>query len=95
MTDKKYLIEGRITNLTYKKFGKKFLRFIVNDETGICTIVMFKFYPNQIVALENAEYVRCYGKVDLSLNPQMVHPEWAVIKDGVCAIKKSFHQFIG
>lgn len=90
VADKKYLIEGRITNLTYKKFGKKFLRFIVNDETGICTVVMFKFYPNQIVALENAEYVRCYGKVDLSLNPQMVHPEWAVIKDGVCAIKKEF-----
>lgn len=40
--------------------------------------------------LEKSKYVRCYGKVELSLNPQMVHPEWAVVKDGECALKQGF-----
>ena len=82
VSDKKFLIEGQVSNISYKKFGKKFLRFTVSDETGICTIVLFKFYPNQIAILEKAQYIRCYGKVELSLNPQMVHPEWAVVNNG-------------
>ncbi|QIW09471.1 ATP-dependent DNA helicase RecG [Francisella sp. LA112445] len=82
ISDKKSLIEGRVSNISYKKFGKKFLRFTVSDESGICTVVLFKFYPNQIAMLERAQYVRCYGKAELSLNPQMVHPEWAVVNNG-------------
>ena len=87
---KKSLIQGRVTNVTYKKFGKKFLRFNVSDNTGFCSVILFKFYTNQITILEKSEYVRCYGKVELSLNPQMVHPEWAVVKDGECALKQGF-----
>ena len=83
-----YLIEGRVSNITHKTFGKKFLRFVVSDDTGSCTIVMFRFYPNQIGMLENAETVRCYGKVDLSSNTQMVHPEWAVVNNGKSTIKQ-------
>jgi ATP-dependent DNA helicase RecG len=82
------LIEGRVSNVTHKQFGKKFLRFVVTDDTGSCTIVMFRFYPNQIGMLENAEYVRCYGKVDLSQHTQMVHPEWSVVKDGKSTIEQ-------
>lgn len=85
---KKHLIEGRVSNITYKKFGKKYLRFVVSDETGFCTIMLFKFYPNQIVMLESAEYVRCYGKAELSLSPQMVHPEWAIVKDGKSSLEQ-------
>jgi ATP-dependent DNA helicase RecG len=85
----KYLIQGHISNISYKKFGKKFLRFVVSDETGSCSIILFKFYPNQIAMLERSEYVRCYGKVDLSLTAQMVHPEWAIINnDGKCSLKQ-------
>lgn len=87
---KKSLIQGRVTNLTYKKFGKKFLRFNVSDSTGFCSAILFKFYPNQITILEKSEYIRCYGKVELALNPQMIHPEWAVVKDGECALKQGF-----
>ncbi|ORM39005.1 ATP-dependent DNA helicase RecG [Francisella endosymbiont of Ornithodoros moubata] len=87
---KKSLIEGRVTNVTYKKIGKKFLRFNVSDNTGFCSVILFKFYTNQVMILEKSKYVRCYGKVELSLNPQMVHPEWAVVKDGECALKQGF-----
>ena len=83
-----FLIEGRVSNITHKTFGKKFLRFVVNDDTGSCTIVMFRFYPNQIGMLENADTVRCYGKVDLSSNTQMIHPEWAVVSKGNSTIKQ-------
>ena len=83
-----YLIEGRVSNISHKTFGKKFLRFVVSDETGSCTIVMFRFYPNQIGMLENAETVRCYGKVDLSSNTQMVHPDWSVVNRGKSTIKQ-------
>ncbi|ASG67336.1 ATP-dependent DNA helicase RecG [Francisella halioticida] len=91
VSDKKFLIEGRVSNVSYKKFGKKFLRFIVSDETGFCTIMLFKFYPNQIAMLEKAEFIRCYGKADkaeLSLNPQMVHPEWAVVNNGNSSLEQ-------
>ena len=83
-----YLIEGKVSNITHKTFGKKFLRFVVSDETGSCTIVMFRFYPNQIGMLENAETVRCYGRVDLSSNTQMVHPDWSVVNGGKSTIKQ-------
>lgn len=88
VSEKKFLIEGRVSNITYKKFGKKFLRFVVSDDTGFCTIIMFRFYPNQIAMLERANKIRCYGKVDMSLSPQMVHPEWAVVKDGQSSLKQ-------
>ncbi len=83
-----YLIEGRVSNVTHKKFVKKFLRFVVSDDTGSCTIVLFRFYPNQISMLEHAETVRCYGKVDLSSSTQMVHPEWAIVNNGSSTIKQ-------
>ncbi|ADA79249.1 ATP-dependent DNA helicase RecG [Francisella tularensis] len=87
---KRSLIQGRVTNLTYKKFGKKFLRFNINDNTGFCSVILFKFYPNQLAILEKSEYVRCYGKVEFSLSPQMVHPEWATVNNGECALKQGF-----
>lgn len=90
-----YLIEGRVSNINYKKTAKKFLRFVVSDETGSCTIVMFRFYPNQLTLLENAKFVRCYGKVDLSQNTQMVHPEWAVVSNGSSAIKQQISAVYG
>ncbi len=71
-----------------QSFGKKFLRFVVTDDTGSCTMVLFRFYPNQITMLNNAETVRCYGKVDLSSNTQMVHPEWSVVKNGKSTIEQ-------
>ena len=83
-----YLIEGRVSNITHKTFGKKFLRFVISDDTGSCTIVMFRFYPSQIGMLENAESVRCYGKVGLSSSTQMVHPEWAIVNNGNSTIKQ-------
>ncbi|GAB4223377.1 MAG: ATP-dependent DNA helicase RecG [Francisella sp.] len=86
----KSLIQGKITNITYKDSGKKFLRFTVDDNTGYCTIVLFKFYPNQIKKLQKYKYVRCYGKVDLSLIPQMIHPEWDIIDNGHCSLKQGF-----
>ncbi|AIT09362.1 ATP-dependent DNA helicase RecG [Candidatus Francisella endociliophora] len=88
VSEKKSLIEGKVSNVTYKKFGRKFLRFVVSDGTGFCTVVLFKFYPNQIAMLENADMVRCYGKVEMSLNPQMVHPECAIVKDGHSSLKQ-------
>lgn len=49
---------------------------------------MFRFYPNQISMLENAETVRCYGKVGLSSSTQMVHPEWSIVKNGKSTIEQ-------
>jgi ATP-dependent DNA helicase RecG len=83
-----YLVEGRISHISHNRFGKKFLKFVVTDNTASCTIVMFRFYPNQITMLENAETVRCYGKVDLSSSTQMVHPEWSVVKNGKSTIEQ-------
>ncbi|QIV95491.1 ATP-dependent DNA helicase RecG [Allofrancisella inopinata] len=95
VVDKKSVIEGRITNVTYKKTGRKFLRFLINDGTGVCSVVLFKFYPNQITMLENAEYVRCYGKIHVSQNFQMIHPEWSVIKDGKCLLEQKLSAIYG
>ncbi|AXA34378.1 ATP-dependent DNA helicase RecG [Francisella adeliensis] len=83
-----YLIEGRISHISHNRFGRKFLKFVVTDNTASCTIVMFRFYPNQISMLENAETVRCYGKVDLSSSTQMVHPEWSIVKNGKSTIEQ-------
>lgn len=83
-----YLIEGRISHISHNRFGRKFLKFVVTDNTASCTIVMFRFYPNQISMLENAGTVRCYGKVDLSSSTQMVHPEWSIVKNGKSTIEQ-------
>ncbi|AJC48259.1 ATP-dependent DNA helicase RecG [Allofrancisella guangzhouensis] len=95
VVDKKSVIEGRITSITYKKTGRKFVRFLVDDGTGVCSVVLFKFYPNQISMLENAEYVRCYGKIVLSQNFQMIHPEWAVIKNNKCLLEQKLSAVYG
>lgn len=88
VSEQKAVIEGRVSNVSYKKFGRKYLRFTISDSTGFCSIVLFRFYPNQVSILENAEIVRCYGKVEMSLNPQMVHPEWAIVKNDNCSLKQ-------
>ncbi|MGQ4002748.1 ATP-dependent DNA helicase RecG [Francisellaceae bacterium CB299] len=82
------LVEGRVSHINCQQFGKKFLRFVVTDDTGSCTMVLFRFYPNQITMLNSAETVRCYGKVDLSSNTQMVHPEWSIVKNGKSTIQQ-------
>lgn len=82
------LIEGRVNHVNCQRFGKKFLRFVVSDDTGSCSMILFRFYPNQIAMLNNAEIVRCYGKVDLSSNTQMVHPEWSIVKNGKSTIEQ-------
>ncbi|MGQ4004971.1 ATP-dependent DNA helicase RecG [Francisellaceae bacterium CB300] len=82
------LVEGRVSHINCQQFGKKFLRFVVTDDTGSCTMVLFRFYPNQITMLNSAETVRCYGKVDLSSNTQMVHPEWSIVKNGKSTIEQ-------
>ena len=86
--DQKSLIEGKISNISYQKIGRKYLRFIVSDGTGYCTVTLFKFYPNQIKILENSQYIRCYGKVDYSHTPQMIHPEWAIVQNGRCLLEQ-------
>ncbi|APC96444.1 ATP-dependent DNA helicase RecG [Francisella frigiditurris] len=95
ISDQKALIEGSITNLNVKKFGKKLLSFVVNDGTGYCQIILFKFYPNQVRMLENAESIRCYGKISFSNGVQMIHPEWAIIKDGKCTLEKKVSPIYG
>ncbi|MDE5035573.1 ATP-dependent DNA helicase RecG, partial [Francisella tularensis subsp. holarctica] len=72
------------------KFCKKFLRFNINDNTGFGSVILFKFYPNQLAILEKSEYVLCYGKVEFSLSPQMFHPEWATVNNGECTLKHGF-----
>ena len=83
-----YLIEGVVSNITYKNFGKKILRFVVTDDTGSCEAVLFRFYPNQINMLENAEMIRCYGQPTVMNRTQMIHPEWAVMHGDKCSIEK-------
>ena len=87
--DKRYLIEGVVSNVTYNSFGKKFLRFVVNDGTGACEIVLFRFYPNQVKIIENTEYIRCYGQTTAINKRQMIHPDWAVVSDDTCTIDKN------
>ncbi len=93
--DKKFLIEGRVGHLNFRNFGRKYLSFAVTDETGSCSVAMFKFYPNQIRMLQSAEYVRCYGKIDFLNGMQMVHPEWAIVRDGKCSLEQGVFPIYG
>ena len=86
---KKHLVEGYVSNISCKQFGKKILKFTVTDETGSCEVVLFRFYPNQIGMLENAQMIRCYGQHTAMNRTQMIHPEWAVMYDDKCNIEKS------
>lgn len=91
----RFLIEGRVSNVSHRNFGRKFLKFCISDGTGFCNIVLFRFYPNQITSLERAETVRCYGVVDASDGLQMVHPDWAVVNGDKCTLEKKISATYG
>jgi len=74
------VIEGVVSNVRSNKYGKKFLSFDIIDESGVCKIMLFNFYPNQEYALKKANKIRAFGKAEFSNNDwSMIHPEWASV----------------
>ena len=78
----KQLIEGVIRQVNVADFGKKHLSCYFSDDSGICKMHLFKFYPNQIKLLRKGTMIRCFGEVIHNHQGiEMIHPEWQIITD--------------
>ncbi|WP_119343956.1 ATP-dependent DNA helicase RecG [Facilibium subflavum] len=79
----KQQIEGIIQQVDVNQFGKKHLSCYFSDETGLCKMHLFRFYPNQIKLLKKGQRILCYGQIirhtQDSQMIEVIHPEWKII----------------
>ena len=82
VSGQKEQLEGIIQQVNITPFGKKHLSCYFSDETGLCKIHLFRFYPNQVRLLQKGNKIRCYGEIsrkDARNHCEMIHPEWKII----------------
>ncbi|MFZ9035226.1 MAG: ATP-dependent DNA helicase RecG [Francisellaceae bacterium] len=75
----KQQIEGIIRHIETSRFGKKHLTCLIADDSGICKMHLFRYYPNQLKMLKIGATIRCYGEAGGSHHNEMVHPQWQII----------------
>ncbi len=79
--DQNALIEGEIIDVQIRRFGHKMLTLALEDDSGVMTLRLFNFYPNQIRSLQCGVRLRCYGvaRQGYQGGVEMIHPQWEII----------------
>ncbi|WP_119327838.1 ATP-dependent DNA helicase RecG [Cysteiniphilum halobium] len=78
----KQQIAGVIRQVNINNFGKKHLNCYFSDDSGMCKMHLFKFYPNQIKLLQKGKVIRCFGEINHTHQGiEIIHPEWQIIHD--------------
>jgi len=76
----KQQIEGIIRQINVSDFGKKHLSCYFSDDSGVCKMHLFKFYPNQINLLQKGLTLRCFGEIIHNHQDiEIIHPEWQIV----------------
>lgn len=83
--DQTALVEGQIIDVQLRRFGHKMLALALEDDSGVMTIRLFNFYPNQVRSLRSGVRLRCYGQARQGYQGglEMIHPQWEIIRKPV------------
>ncbi|WHN66197.1 ATP-dependent DNA helicase RecG [Cysteiniphilum sp. QT6929] len=82
VSGQKQQISGVIRQVNINNFGKKHLNCYFSDDTGMCKMHLFKFYPNQTKLLQKGKIIRCFGEINHTHHGiEVIHPEWQIIND--------------
>ncbi|WP_440615230.1 ATP-dependent DNA helicase RecG [Cysteiniphilum sp. 6C5] len=82
ISGQKQQISGVIRQVNINGFGKKHLNCYFSDDSGMCKMHLFKFYPNQTKLLQKGKIIRCFGEINHTHHGiEVIHPEWQIIND--------------
>lgn len=82
ISGQKQQISGVIRQVNINNFGKKHLNCYFSDDSGMCKMHLFKFYPNQTKLLQKGKIIRCFGEINHTHHGiEIIHPEWQIIND--------------
>ena len=78
----KQQISGNICQVNITNFRKKHLKCYFSDNTGMCQMHLFNFYPNQTKLLRKGNAIKCFGEIKhTNYGIEIIHPEWEIINE--------------